>query len=136
MSPELLIALGGAFIVALTLVIITFRQLPKRVRASYYVQKWREIQKMCRTKEDWGHAIIHADMLVDEILTKKKYAGKTMGERMVSAQKKFTSHDAVWNAHKFANSLREDVEQRVSEARVKEALVAFRQALRDLGAIK
>ncbi len=135
MSPELMVALGGAFIVAVTLVVVTFRKLPKRVKSVYYVQKWREIQKMCGTKDDWGHAIIHADMLLDEILLKRKFAGKTMGERLVSAQKKFSSHDAVWNAHKFANSLRENVEQRVSETRVKEALIAFRQALRDLGAL-
>lgn len=135
MSPELMVALGGAIIVAITMVVVTFRKLPKRVKSVYYVQKWREIQKMCGIKDDWGHAIIHADMLLDEILLKKKFAGKTMGERLVSAQKKFSSHDAVWNAHKFANSLRENVEQKVSESRVKEALIAFRQALRDLGAL-
>lgn len=135
MSPELMIALGGATIVAITMVVITFRKLPKRIKSVYYVQKWREIQKMCGTKDDWGHAIIHADMLLDEILLKRKFAGKTMGERLVSAQKKFSSHDAVWNAHKFANSMRENVEQRVSETKVKEVLIAFRQALRDLGAL-
>ena len=135
MSPELLVALGGAIIVASTLVVVTFSKLPKRVKSVYYVQKWREIQRMCSTKDDWGHAIIHADMLLDEILLKKNFAGKTMGERLVSAQKKFSSHDAVWNAHKFANSMRENVEQKVSETRVKETLIAFRQALRDLGAL-
>lgn len=135
MSPELIVGLGGAFIVAATLVVVTFRKLPKRIKSVYYVQKWREIQKMCGTKDDWGHAIIHADMLLDEILLKKKFAGKTMGERLVSAQKKFSSHDAVWNAHKFANSMRENVEQKVSESKVKEVLIAFRQALRDLGAL-
>lgn len=135
MSPELMVALGGALIVAITLVVVTFRKLPKRVKSVYYVQKWREIQRMCSTKTDWGHAIIHADMLLDEILLKKKFAGRTMGERLVSAQRKFSSHDAVWNAHKFANSMRENVEQKVSEAKVKEVLIAFRQALRDLGAL-
>ncbi len=135
MSPELIVALIGVFIVAITMVVVTFRKLPKRIKSVYYVQKWREIQKMCGTRDDWGHAIIHADMLLDEILLKKKFAGKTMGERLVSAQKKFSSHDSVWNAHKFANSMRENVEQKVSESRVKETLIAFRQALRDLGAL-
>lgn len=135
MSPEFFIAIIGAVIILITLAIIVVRKLPKRVRANYYVKKWREIQKMCANKEDWAHAIIHADMLLDEILIKKKFVGKTMGERLVAAQKKFAQNNAVWNAHKLANSLRQDADQKITQPKIKDTLVAYRQALRDLGAL-
>ena len=135
MSAEQIIGLIGIIIVLVTFAVIVIRRLPKRVRKSYYLGKWREIQKMCGNKDDWAHAIIHADMLLDEILVKKRTQGGSMGERLVSIQKKFTSHDEVWNAHKLANSLRQNAEQRITQSKIKDALVAYRQALRDLGAL-
>lgn len=135
MSPEATVGLIGALIVAATLAVFILRKLPRRIKSSYYLTKWREIQKMCSNRNDWAHAIIHADMLLDEILIKKKVVGKSMGERMVATQKRFTAHDAVWDAHKLANALRQNAELKINETKVKEALVAFRQALRDLGAL-
>lgn len=58
-----------------------------------------------------------------------------MGERMVSAQKSFSANDAVWKAHKLANKLRQDTQTKLKENDVKDSLIAFRQALRDLGAL-
>jgi len=135
MSPELIVAIIGAIIVVITFIVVVVRKLPKRVRSSYYVKKWREIQKMCSNKDDWAHAIIHADMLVDEVMIKKKVSGKSMGERMVSTQNSFSANDAIWNAHKLANNLRQNAEQRITEPKIKEALMSFRQAMRDLGAL-
>lgn len=135
MSFEQILAVIGVVIVIGAFAFTVARKLPKRIRRSHYVRKWREIQKMCAHKDDWGHAIIHADMLLDEILTKKKVLGKTMGERMVSVQHNFSAHDAVWNAHKLANSVRQNTELKISQAKVKNALIAYGQALKDLGAL-
>lgn len=135
MTLEQIVGSFGVLIVIVTVALILLRRMPKRVQSKYYVGKWREIQKMCSNKDDWAHAVIHADMLLDEILVKRKIAGKTTGERMVSAQKRFTTNDSLWDAHKLANSLRHDAEQRITKAKIKDALVAFRQALRDLGAL-
>ncbi len=136
MSPESILAIVGAIIVGISILWVIVRRLPKRVSTSYYLNKWREIQSMCGKREDWAHAIIHADMLLDEIMVKKKISGKSMGERMVSVQKKLSAHDELWDAHKLANMLRQNAEFKLSEAKVKQALVAFRQALRDLGALQ
>ncbi len=136
MSPEALVGLCGVIIVVITLIVLIIRRLPKRVSSSYYLGKWREIQTMCSRKEDWAHAIIHADMLLDEIFVRKKVTGKSMGERMVTVQNKLSAHDSVWDAHKLANTLRQNAELKLSETKVKETLVAFRQALRDMGALK
>ena len=75
------------------------------------------------------------DYDLDEVLKKRKVSGKTMGERMVSAQTKFSANDALWSAHKLANTIRQEGATKISEATVKDSLVAFRQALRDLRAL-
>lgn len=136
MSPERIVAFVGAGIIALTVIIFIVKKLPKRVRKVQYVKKWRDIQKLCANKDDWSHAIVHADMLLEEILKKRKITGKTTGERMVNAQAKFSANDSIWQAHKLANSIRHEGAKSLKEIEVKEALVAFRQALRDLGALK
>lgn len=136
MSPEALTAIGAVAIAMLIALFFVLRKFPKRIKASHYVKKWREIQKLCANKDDWPHAVVHADMLLDEVMKKKKIGGKTTGERMVNAQGKFSANDSVWNAHKLANSIRQEAEKSISENTVKDTLVAFRQALRDLGAIK
>lgn len=122
-------------LLVITVGILLIRKLPKRIKTSHYVRKWRDIQKLCANKSDWSHAIVHADMLLDEVLKKRKIAGKTMGERMVNAQSKFSANDAIWTAHKLANTIRQDGVQKLSESAVKDTLVAFRQAMRDMGAL-
>jgi hypothetical protein len=135
MTPEAILAIVGGVIIFITFIVVIARRMPKRIKSVHYVRKWREIQKMCANKKDWAHAIIHADMLLDEVMVKKKTTGNTMGERLVATQDSFTNNEKVWNAHKFADGLRENGDKRLKERIVKEALVTYRQALRDLGAI-
>lgn len=135
MSPEMITIVGISAVAMLIFLIFALRSLPKRVKMTHYVKKWREIQALCANKDDWPHAIVHADMLLDEVLKKRKISGKTMGERMVSAQTKFSANDALWSAHKLANTIRQEGATKISEATVKDSLVAFRQALRDLRAL-
>lgn len=136
MSPEAILGVVGAIIVGFTLVVALYRKTPKRLKRSKYTKKWRDIQKLCADTSNWPQAILLADQLLDTVLKKRNKAGKTMGERMVSAQKNFTNNDAVWQAHKYANHIRTHESQRkLQETQVKESLIAFRQALRDLGAL-
>jgi hypothetical protein len=90
---------------------------------------------MCGSKDTWPLAIINADKLLDTALKKRRFSGKTMGERLVSAQKKFTNNDSVWFAHKLRNRLVHEQDVSLREKDVKEALIGFRQALKDLGAL-
>jgi hypothetical protein len=135
MSPESIVAIVGLFLVIVSIIIIIARRLPKRLKAVHYTRKWRDIQKLCAVKNNWPQAILLSDELLNEVLRKKQKSGKTMGERMVSAQKSFTSNDAIWKAHKLANHIRTHEPEKLKESDVKESLVAYRQALRDLGAL-
>jgi hypothetical protein len=135
MSPEAIIAVIGGALALSGVMYIVIRKLPKKIRASHYTRKWREVQRLCADKTTWHKAIIDSDELLDEVLRKRRKEGKTMGERLVSAQKSFTANDAVWKAHKLANRLRQEPQTKLKENDVKDSLVAFRQALRDLGAL-
>jgi len=135
MSPETIVALAGGLLALFSLLLLIVRKLPKRLKATHYTRKWRDIQKLCADKSNWPQAILLSDLLLDEVLRKKRKDGKTMGERLVSAQKVFTDNEAVWKAHKLANHIRQNSTDKLKESDVKDALVAFRQSLRDLGAL-
>lgn len=100
-----------------------------------FQEKWRQLQQLCRNKEDWPQAIADADTLLDEALRKKRISGKTMGERMVKAQRIFTDNDSVWFGHKLRSKIESDPGVKLKEDDVKTALVGIRQALKDLGAL-
>lgn len=112
------------------------RVLPRRkLKTKKFEAQWKELQKFCSSKETWALAVINADKLLDEALKKKKLKGKSMGERLVEAQRQLTDNDAVWFAHNLAKKLLEDSAPRLRERDVKKSLVGVRQALRDLGAL-
>ena len=136
MTPEALLAIGGGIIIMLTFGFALYKKLPKRINRNRYTSKWRDIQKLCADKQNWPQAVMLADQLLDNVLKKRNKVGKTMGERMVKAQKNFSNNDAVWQAHKYANHIRShESKKSLNESEVKQSLVAFRQALRDLGAL-
>ena len=80
-------------------------------------------------------AIIEADKLLDKALMEMGLPGKTMGERMKSAANKFTQNNSVWYAHKMRNQIAHERNFKVDYNKAAHALKAYRQALKDLGAI-
>jgi|AntRauTorckE6833_2_1112554.scaffolds.fasta_scaffold00406_11 hypothetical protein len=139
LSIEAQVAIGFgivAFGVFLFLTRSVYRRLPKRMKQLRNQQKWSELQKLCKNKETWPDAVSAADKLLDDILKRKLFKGKSMGERIVSAQRSLSDNDAVWFAHNLAKKTKEDDAPQLKEAEVKKALLGFRQALRDLGALQ
>lgn len=80
-------------------------------------------------------AILNADKLVDKALKLRGYSGDTMGERMKSAKDTWSNANHVWTAHKLRNQIAHETDVRIEYDTTKSALSAFRQALKDLGAI-
>jgi hypothetical protein len=117
------------------------RLLPKRKRkldAEYFTSNWKELQKNCATRKTWPQAIVDADCLLDEALKRARYKGKTTGERLVAAQRDLSSNDSVWIGHKLRLKI-EGAEidvRKLKKNDIATALAGFRQALRDLGALK
>jgi hypothetical protein len=80
-------------------------------------------------------AILNADKLVDKALKLRGYSGDTMGERMKSAKDTWSNANHVWIAHKLRNQIAHETNVNIEYDTTKSALSAFRQALKDLGAI-
>lgn len=134
--------LGSAAIVVIIALLVLvlagglLKRRPKALNQAYFRAKWQEAQSLCKEKSTWPLAVINADKLVDDALKRRKYRGKTMGERMVAAQRDMTDNDGVWFAHKLRNRLVHETDTNLKEADVKKALIGLRQALKDLGALK
>lgn len=127
-----------ALVLGLTMIVV-ITQLQKRrnkVDREFFIKRWDLIQKTFQnTPGKWMQIIIEADKLVDEALKQRGYAGKTMGERMVAANRIFKDPDMVWNAHKFRNRIVHETDVRVKKSQVAYALRGYRKALKDLEVI-
>jgi hypothetical protein len=115
------------------------RLIPRRkLNVNKFTTRWQQVTGYCASRKTWPRAIIEADELVNEALKKRKYKGKTPGERLVAAQRDLSANDKVWLGHKLRHKLEQneiDV-RKLHKSDILTALAGFRQALRDLGALK
>lgn len=135
MSLEMIFATTVGSVILLIVGTIIYRRIPKSLKVQYFIAKWKELQVFLPDKKTWSEAIIEADKLLDRALKKRKFRGKSMGERMVAAQRIFSDNDGVWFAHNLSKKILADDNLKLKEVDVKEALIGFRQALRDIGAL-
>ena len=135
MSAELLIAVVGAAVALAGLVTFLIKRPKKALDRQHFRARWKELQRQCAKTETWALAVIQADSLLDEALKKKHFKGKTMGERLVSAQRSLTNNDGVWFGHKLRNQLVHQTDVALREKDIKHALIGIGQALKDLGAL-
>ena len=108
---------------------------PRKLNQARYKKKWVKLQQLLPDKDSWPMAIIDADKLLDEALKKRRYKGKSTGERLVAAQHSLSNNDAVWFGHKLRNKLVHEQDFKLRKNDVKNALAGIRQALRDLKAL-
>ena len=102
-----------------------------------YQTRWLKIENRLIKGQHQGYplAVLNADKLLDHALIEMGLTGKTMGERLKKIESRFSNPNAVWFAHRLRNQIAHepDFELRFEEA--KRAVSAFKQALKDLGAI-
>jgi hypothetical protein len=120
--------------VVLAIVSRLARRRPHLLDQQYFSLKWMELLARVKTPEGMMLAIIDADKLLDEALKRRHFKGKTMGERLVSAQRMLSDNDTVWYAHKLRNRLVHEPNVRLKKNEAKNALAGFKQGLHDLGA--
>ena len=68
--------------------------------------RWKDVTKNMESanQSDWRQAIMEADIILDDILTKMGYRGESVGEKLKRVDKgDFASLDAAWDAHKVRN---------------------------------
>jgi len=55
---------------------------------------------------DWRQAVLEADILLDDLVTKLGYPGENLGERLRGIEKAdFTTIDEAWSGHKVRNQI-------------------------------
>jgi hypothetical protein len=135
-NTTLIAIVAVVLLMALAIGTGVFKLRPRRLKTDYFQNRWQELQKMCSNAETWPLAVINADKLLDEALKKLRFRGKTMGERLVSAQRTLSDNDSAWYGHKLRNKLVHEPDVKIKERDVKDALMGIRQALKDLGALK
>lgn len=112
------------------------RPSKKGLNQQYFQDRWLELLARVKTSpEGVILAVIDADKLLDHALKKRHFKGKTMGERLVSAQRSLSDNDAVWYAHKLRNRLVHEPDVKLKKSEAQNALQGFRSGLKDLGAI-
>lgn len=132
----LLVALAAAVALATVSILlgIILRRRPRNLNRDYFKKRWQELQGHCSQEVTWPMAVIDADKLLDDALRRLHYRGKTMGERLVSAQRDLSSNDTVWFSHKLRNKVvHENI--KLKKRDVQAALKGYLQALHDLGAL-
>lgn len=135
-TPFLLIG-----IVIVAVVMIVYISLSKKdnpyLKRDKYQSRWLEIDNsLSRDNPASYHmAVLNADKLLDQALRDCRVKGQTMGDRMKSANSKWKNANNVWSAHKIRNQIAHETDAKISYDTAEHALAAFKQALKDLGAI-
>ena len=128
-------AAAGAVVLLIIVALLVRRFRKPKMKVVKYTERWKDLQKNCASRKTWPKAIVEADALLDDVLKRKHYKGKTTGERLVAAQHELTSNEQVWFGHKLRNSIVGEDVRKLRKQDIFEALEGFRQALRDLGAL-
>lgn len=135
MNSTVLAVGAGIGILLLVIIAAVFSKRGRKLNSAYYEKKWKELQGLLKDKATWPLAIIDADKLLDRALKDRRYKGKTMGERLVAAQRDIKYNDDVWFGHKLRNKLVHENDIKLRERDVKDALLGIKAALKDLGAL-
>jgi hypothetical protein len=114
---------------------LRLRRRTRKLKSAKYSSSWQDLQKLCADRKTWPEAIREADDLLAKALKKRRYKGKTTGEKLVAAQHELTDNEAVWFGHKLRNRINAIDVRKLHKQDILKALAGFRQALRDLGAL-
>lgn len=110
---------------------------PSKLDVEKYRSRWMTIEHSLKRDEvsTYQMSVLNADSLLDKALKEKGVQGATMGERMKQLQKTWSNANNVWSAHKLRNQIAHESEVKITYDSARRTLMAFKQALKDVGAI-
>lgn len=113
------------------------KRSPRLLDVEKYRSRWMSIEMSLSRDNSSSHtlSVLNADKLLDQALRDRGISGKTMAERMKNCQGKWTNGNGLWAAHKVRNKLAHETDATIDYDRAKQALIAYKQALKDVGAI-
>lgn len=121
----------------LFIVITLTKKGTRQLNVEKYRSEWLRIEQSLHQNDAASHqlSVLNADKLLDKALREKAIAGETMGARMKQLQTTWTNANAVWSAHKLRNQIAHESSVVVDYDAARRALAAFKQALKDVGAV-
>lgn len=136
-ATNLVIFLAAVLIIGgLLFFVITLTKSSAKLDQDKFRAKWLKINNDLTRDNTQSHklTVLEADKLIDHALKESGYKGDTMGERMKAARDSWSNANAVWSAHKLRNQIAHE-HVAVGYDQAQRALSAYKQALKDLGAI-
>jgi len=100
-------------------------------------KEWNLIKKRLLTKneEQFKFAVIEADYLLNDVLTRINFEGKTLGEKLDKAQaSRFSDLESLKKADQLYETISHDAKTIIDYQQAKTAILAFERALRDVSA--
>ena len=139
MDGTLLAFIIGVLAVGVLLMVVIglTKKGPRSLDVEKYRSRWLAIESSLKRDDiaSYQLTVLNADKLLDQALKERGFGGQTMGERMKNAKTRWSNAGAVWGAHKVRNQIAHEHDVRVSYDDARRALGAFKQALKDVGAI-
>ena len=139
MDGTLLAFFVGILVVGILLIVVITitKKGPAQLDVDKYRLKWLSIEQHLKREDPHTcqMVVLNADKLLDQALRERGIKGQTMGERMKTLQGTWSNANAVWTAHKLRNRIAHESDVAVSYDDARRALGAFKQALKDVGAI-
>lgn len=137
------------FAVLITYLVIRLNQLralererlkaagPKEARGRDH--RWERIESLVESASpnDWRQAVLEADIMLDELVTRMGYTGESLGEKMKQIEKgDFYTLDSAWEAHKVRNRIaHEGGDYILTQREARRVIGLFRQVFDEFGLV-
>lgn len=139
MTSDTVFLLIAALIVAIAVFIFVYltgnhrHNFDKEAYQASFLKIENKLKK--DSPDSYTVALLSADKLLDRAMVEAGFHGSTMGERLKKSGNTFSELNSVWHAHKLRNSIAHEPNFELSYRQTRNALDAYKQALKDLGAI-
>lgn len=98
-------------------------------------ERWEKIIKYVNSDSsaEWRMAILDADVILDEMMTRAGYQGESLGEKLRQVERSdFTTIDGAWEAHKIRNQIaHEGTDSLLTQRTAKRAIGLYQQVFRE-----
>jgi len=98
-------------------------------------ESWRRIDGYVRSENpsDWKIAILEADNLLEEVITRMGFEGENFGEKLKAIKPaQFPYLDHAWEAHKFRNDIAHSTDRPLAHSEASRIIGLYERVFREL----
>lgn len=104
-------------------------------KAGGVAESWKRIDGYVRSEHpsDWKIAILEADNLLEEVITRMGYEGENFGEKLKAIKpSQFPYLDHAWEAHKFRNDIAHGTDRPLAHSEANRIIGLYERVFREL----